>query len=230
MKIKNLLIVGVCLGVAAAAAPSAGAQGCSSSQEAAVQCFVAYAVRTNLTTVRYGMTMPQFQSYGVSVSKILQARETYLVLAGMSAAVADAMPPTNSSGSANSAAQDAAIASIVQAEVSNGLVTIPAETTEQDLIWFSEDLTDAMNQTGGILMSPGLLLRVIDSYVVTGTTNGAVNWTQVNANIAALVSSLQTAGYLKLPVSLTTAQVTSFAQTVAQAIYTYKTATGRATL
>jgi hypothetical protein len=233
MTFRHFAIVGVCLSAAAAgmlAAPSARAQQCTSTQDAAVECFVSNAVKTNLTSLRYGMSMAQFKAYGVSVSKILQSRETYLVLAGISAAVADAMPPTNANGSANSTAQDAALTSIVQAEVTNNLVTIPAESTQQDLIWFSEDMTNDMNQSGGILMSPGFMLRVIDGYVVAATTNGTVNWSQVDSNISGLVSVLQASGLLKLPSSLTAAQVTTFAESVAQIIVTYKTATGRTTL
>lgn len=225
-------IVEACLAIAftAAAAPPARAQSCNVSQDAAVQCFVSAALKTNLTSLRYGMTPPQFQAYGVSISKILQARQTYLVLAGMSSAVADAMPPTNADGSLNLTAQQTANTSIVGAEISSGIFALPAETTQQDLIWFTWDLTNGMNQSGGILMAPGFLLRTIDTYVVNATTSGVVNWTQVNTNISKLVTSLQNASILKLPANITAAQVISFAQSLAQIIYTYKTTTGRTTL
>jgi hypothetical protein len=231
-KTRNL--AEVCLAAAAAiagvAAPSARAQACTATQDAAVECFVSTAVRTNLTALRYGMTLPQFQSYGVAISKILQAQQTYLVLAGMSSAVSDAMPPSNADGSANLAAQQAANTSIVAAEISGGIVTLPAETTQQQLIYFTFDLTGAMNKTSGILLAPGSMLRVIDSYIVAATSNGAVNWTQVNANLSSLIASLQKAAILKLPANITAAQVTTFAQSLAQIIYTYKAATARATL
>lgn len=232
MKLANIFIIGVCVAAIAMGATSlaAYAQSCNASQDAAVQCFVSAAVKTNLTSLRYGMTLPQFQAYGVAISKILQAQQTYLVVAGMSSAVADAMPPTNADGSPNLAAQQAANTSIVAAEISSGIIALPAETTEQQLTFFAFDLTGAMNQSNGILLSPGFMLRTIDSFVVTATANGAVNWTQVNANIAKLVTSLQSAGILKLPASITTAQAVSFAQSLAQIIYTYKTSTGRATL
>jgi hypothetical protein len=229
MKIRDFVVVGVCL-AAAAVAPTAGAQNCDSSQDAAVQCFVGYAVRTNLTSLRYGMNMTQFKAYGVAVSKILQDQQDYLALAGIAGAVADAMPPTNSNGSANTAAQQAAVNAIVQAEISDDLVTIPAEVSEQQMEWFSLDLVASMNETKGIMLSPGFLLRLTDSYIITGTTNGTVNWTVVNANLMAMVNNLAGAGLLKLPASVTLSNAQSFAQNLAQAIYSYKVATGRTSL
>jgi hypothetical protein len=234
MNRKYKFIAHVCLPAWAIAfailAPAARAQSCNASQDAAVQCFVSAAVKTNLTSLRYGMTLPQFQAYGVAISKILQARQTYLVLAGMSSAVADAMPPTNADGSPNLAAQQAANTSVVATEISSGIVALPAETTQQHLIWFTWDLTNGMNQSAAILLTPGFLLRTIDTYVVNATTSGVVNWPQVNANLAKLVTSLQNAVILKLPPNITAAQVISFAQSLAHIIYTYKTTTGRATL
>ena len=228
----KLFVAVVCLTSSIALAPAVtqAQSNCNASQDAAVQCFVSSAVKTNLTSLRYGMSLSQFQSYGVSVSKILQNRETYIMLAGLAAATADAMPPTNANGSANSAAQDAAITSIVSAAVSGGLVSVPAETSQQDMIWFTEDLADALNQTGGIVMSPGLSLRILDSYITAATNSGTVNWTQVNANITTLINTLQKAGLLRLPTNVTTTTMSSFAQSVAQAVYTYTTATNRASL
>jgi hypothetical protein len=231
MRIRKLLIVGVCLAAGAAiAAPAAYSQACTSSQDAAVECFVGNAVRTNLTSLRYGMTMSQFKSYGVAVSRILQAQQDYLALAGVASAIADAMPPTNTDGSANTAAQQAAVTAIVQAEITDGLVTIPAEVSEQQMIWFSLDMVTSMNETKGIMLSPGFLLRITDSYIVTATTNGVVNWTTVNSSLATMVSSLSSAGLLKLPASVTLADAQTFSQALAQAIYTYKAATGRTSL
>lgn len=230
MNALKLSLAGVCLAAAGSLSPATGAQGCNSSQDAAVECFVNSAVRTNLTSLRYGMNMTEFKAYGVAVSKILQSSETPVILGGVAAAVADAMPPTNANGSSNTAAQQAAIAAIVNAEIANGIVTLPAETTQQDLIWFTQDLADNMSQTGGIVMSPGLALRVLDTYITSATTNGTVNWTQVNTNIAGLVNSLQSAGLLRLPANIKTTQLTAFAQSVAKAIYTYTQATGRTSL
>ena len=91
--VRRLLLVTATIAIFVVA-PSARAQACTATQDAAVECFVSTAVRTNLTALRYGMTLPQFQAYGVAISKILQAQQTYLVLAGMSSAVSDAMPPS----------------------------------------------------------------------------------------------------------------------------------------
>jgi hypothetical protein len=230
MKSQDFVVVGVCLAAAAAMAPTAGAQNCNTSQNAAVQCFVTNAVKTKLTSLRYGMNMSQFEAYGVAVSKILQDQQDYLALAGIAGAIADSMPPTNSNGSANAAAQQAAVESIVQAEITDDLVTIPAEVSEQQMEWFSLDMVSSMNETNGIMLSPGFLLRLTDSYIVTGTTNGTVNWTLVNANLMAMVNNLAGAGLLKLPASVTLSNAQSFAQSLAQAIYAYKVATGRTSL
>src|SRR5262249_41150599 len=139
-------------------------------------------------------------------------------------------PPTNANGTANASAQTAAVNAIVHAEILCGLVTLPAQVSQQQAQWFSLDAVSSMNSTGGIMLSPGFLLRAIDSYVVTGTSGGAVNWTQVNSQLASMVSNLSTAGLLKLPSTVTLANAQLFAQDVAQAIYNYKQATGRTTL
>jgi hypothetical protein len=232
MGTKTILLAGVCL-AAAAAAPSARAQGgCSSSQSSAVQCFVHNAVKTNITQLHFGLTMDQYLAYGVAVMQILQTNPTCLMLVGTSSATADAMPPTNADGSANAAAQQSAINNLVSAEVANGLATEPSGVTLQYLQFFSQDVANAMNNSGGYtqLLTPGVGLRVIDAYVVTGTTAGVVNWTQVNANLATAVSTFISAGLIKLPPNVSAANVTAFVQSVAQTIYNYKGATGRATL
>lgn len=234
MRISRFAGAGVCLVFAAAAVAAATSaavgQGCTSSQDNAVKCFVTDAVRTNLTSLRYGMTMTQFKSYGVAVSKVMQTQQTYLVLFGISSAIADAMPPTNADGSPNLAAQQAAVNSIVHSEVVRGLLTMPAEVSEQQLKWLSLDLVASMSATPDIMLSPGTLLRITDSNVVAATTNGVVNWTLANSNLASMVTSLSTAGLLKLPPSIPLSGVQAFTQDLAQAIYAYKTATGRATL
>jgi hypothetical protein len=232
MKFRKLYWVVVCLGAAITQAwsPVVLAQNCEASQSAAVDCFVGYAVKTDLTSLRYGMNMTQFKAYGVAVSRILQAEQDYLVLAGMASAVADAMPPTNASGSQNASAQQTAMDSIVQAEISCGLVALPAQVSQQQAQYFSLDLVGSMNSSGGIMLSPGFLLRVIDSYIVSGTSSGAVNWTQVNSQLATMVSALSSSGLLKLPVSVPLASAQTFAQELARTIYAYKQATGRTSL
>jgi hypothetical protein len=228
MKLTRILMFGVCF--ATVFASSAHAQGCTSGQDAAVECFVGNAVRTNLVGVQFGMTMPQFKEYGVSVSKIVQSQPTSLAIVGLASAVADALPPKNADGTANLAAQSTAMNSIVDAGVAHGFLTLPAETSAQDLKWFSLDLVRVMNVNNGIVLSPGTMLRVIDSYVVSATTNGTVNWTQTNSGIATMMSSLASAGFLKLPPTITPAQATQFAQALAQITYSYRTTTGRSTL
>jgi len=230
MNLKNIVLAWVCLLLAAAAPPLRAQGGCASAPDAAVQCFVGNAVRANLVTVQYGMTMSQFKAYGVSVSKIVQQQPTALAVVGLASAVADALPPTNSNGSANQAAQAAALNSIVDAGIANNFLRLPAETTSQDLKWFSLDLVSVMNTNNGILLSPGTMLRVIDSYVVTATTSGTVNWTQANSGIAAMITNFASAGLLKLPTTITTAQAIQFAQSLAQITYTYRTATSRTSL
>src|ERR1700688_1219457 len=117
MILRKLLMTGALLGTAAAVAAPAHAQSqCTRSQDTAVQCFAQYALKTGIFTLHYGMTATQFNTYGISVSKIIQAPQTNLVLFGLASAVADAMPPTNADGTANQAAQTNAMNAIVVAE------------------------------------------------------------------------------------------------------------------
>jgi hypothetical protein len=143
----------------------------TASSDAAVQCFVANAVTTGLTQPRHGMTLAQFQDYGVAVTKILQTDQTYLVLVGLSSAMADALPPTNADSSFNTAAQDTAIAQIVAAAATNGFIWPPSGTDLQYLQWFTQDLVNAMNANQQVLqiLTPGVTLRIIGSYIITGT-------------------------------------------------------------
>ena len=230
MILKSIVLAGVCLLVVSAAPPLRAQGGCASAPDAAVHCFVGNAVRTNLVTLQYGMTMSQFKAYGVSVSKIVQEQPTALAVVGLASAVADALPPTNANGTANPAAQTTAIDAIVDAGLADNILILPAETTAQDLKWFSLDLVNVMNTNNGILLSPGTMLRVIDSYVVTANVNGQVNWTQANAGIATMITNFASAGLLKLPTTITTAQAIQFAEALAQITYSYKAATGRTTL
>jgi hypothetical protein len=211
---------------------SAQSTNCKASQQAAVQCFVANAVATHLTQPRYGMTLAQFEVYGVAVSHILQTHHTYLVLVGTSSAIADAMPPTNASGTANQSAQDMAVTQIVTAAVSNGLANISESTTLQDLQWFSLDITGAMNNNNDVfeMLTPGVSLRIIDSYIVTGTSNSTVNWTTVDASLSIAVDNFIASGMMKVPAPMTKAQLKSFITTLAHVIYDYKVSTGRKSL
>ena len=234
MQLSKLIVVLVfSLTATAALSQPVAAQStnCTSSQQAAVQCFVANAVATDLTKPRYGMTLAQFEAYGVAVSEILRTNHTYLVLIGTSSAIADAMPPTNANGSANQSAQDVAVTQIVSAEVSEGLANTTVATV-QDLQWFSLDVTGAMNDNNGVmaLLTPGVSLRIIDSYVVTGTTNGTVNWTVVDASLSQAVDNFIASGVFKVPGLTTTARLKAFVNSLAHIIYDYKVSTGRKSL
>ncbi len=233
MFFSKALIVLVCLaGSVVLALPARAATNCTSSQQAAVECFVANAVATDFTKPRYGMTLAQFESYGVAVSEILQTHHTYLVLVGVSSAVADAMPPTNLNGSANLTAQQDAVSAIVAAASTAEFVSVPANATLQDLEWFALDVSGAMNENDGVLqlLTPGVALRMIDSYLVTATAGGQVNWTEVETNLTNAVNNLVKAGVIKIPAGMTTTQVTTFANAIAHIIYSYKVATARTAL
>jgi hypothetical protein len=235
--VPRITVLIVALAFAAVSPPQTRAQttppNCTASSDAAVQCFVANAVTTGLTAPRYGMTLAQFQAYGVAVTKILQTDQTYLVLVGLSSAIADALPPTNANGTYDTAAQDTAIAQIVAAAAINGFVWPPSGTDLQDLQWFTQDLVNAMNVNQQVLqiLTPGVTLRIIDSYIITGTgSDGTVNWPQVNASLTTLVANFISSGLVHLTPSLNTAQLTAFVTTLAQTISTYKTSTSRASL
>jgi hypothetical protein len=236
MSVGKLFVVVVFLTCAALVAAPAHSQtaatNCTASQQSAVRCFVANAVATDLTKPRYGMTLAEFQSYGYAVAEILQTHQTYVVLVGVSSAVADAMPPTNADGSPNQAAQDNAVTQAVAATNSLGFTPAPAGTSLVDLEHFSLDITSAMNDNNHVLelLTPGISLRIIDSYVVTATTNGQVNWSEVNSSLSAAIGNFASSGLIKIPPGITLAKVTSFANSLAQVIYNYKVATHRTAL
>jgi hypothetical protein len=210
-------------------ATAAQSTSCTASQRAAVQCFVANAVTTKLTEPRYGMTLAQFETYGVAISTILQTNHTYLILIGSSSAIADAMPPSNANGSANQAVQNLAVTQIVSAAVLNHLANTAAGVTLQDLQWFSLDVTNAMNDTNGMMsmLTPGVSLRIIDSYIVTGTTNGTVNWTAVDASLSTAIDTFITSGMIKVPAPITSTDLKAFVTALAHIVYDYKISTAR---
>jgi hypothetical protein len=236
MNICKSLFVGVFLLGATLTAPRAHAQttpkNCTANQQAAVECFVANAVTTNLAEPRHGMTLAQFEAYGFAVSRILQTHSTYLVLVGLSSAVADAMPPVNADGTANPTAQTDAIMQAVSAASSDGITPPPSGVSLLDLQHFALDVASAMNDNQGALelLTPGISLRIIDSYIITATTNGQVSWTDVDAKLSTAVSNFISSGLMKVPPGMTRAQVTSFAESLAQIIHTYKVATRRTAL
>jgi hypothetical protein len=205
---------------------------CITSQKAAVECFVANAVTTNLTKPRYGMTLETFKNYGVAVSEILRTHHTYIVLVGISSAAADAMPPTNADGTSNQTAQDNAVTQAVAAANGLNFTTPPGGTSLLDLEHFSLDVTSAMNDNSSVLelLTPGISLRIIDSYLVTATTNGSVNWTEVNTGLSTAINNFVSSGMMKVPPGMTLTNVTSFAMSLAHVIYNHKVATHRSTL
>lgn len=95
---------------------------CSSSPEAAVECFVKNALSSGLTTLPSDMTLPDYKAYGVSVSEIVRTPNALLFLLGSMAAVADVLPPLNAAGvTSNQLAQDTAVSDIVDAALRAGL-------------------------------------------------------------------------------------------------------------
>ncbi len=236
MNVGKLFLVVVFLTCAALAAPPAHSQttatNCTASQQAAVRCFVANAVATDLAKPRYGMTLAQFESYGFAVSQILQSRQTYVVLVAISSAIADALPPTNADGTPNQAAQDAAIAAAVNQSTWWGFATPPQGATVTDLEHFSMDVAHAMDGANGVLelLTPGVSLRIIDSYIVTATSNGTTNLTELHGSLAAAINNFVRSGLMKVPPGMTLTQVDSFANSLAWDISTYKAATHRTTL
>jgi hypothetical protein len=205
---------------------------CSVSQQAAVGCFVANMNTTGMARPRHGMTLAQFETYGFAVSQVLTTHHTYLIIIGTSSAIADAMPPRNENGSPNQSAQDSAVTQVVAAAVLNGMANVTSTVTLQYLQWFSLDVTDAMNENDGMMgmLTPGVSLRVIDSYIITGTSNGTVSWSVVEANLATAVDNLIGSGLAKVPQSVSVAQLKSFVIALAHTIYTYKISTGRTAL
>jgi hypothetical protein len=224
----------VILTICAAVLPARG-QGngnpCASSQSLAVKCYVRNALETNTLNIPVGMSTQQYQAYGVAVLRILQSGHTYFMVLGAAAAISDAMPPGNADGSANQAAQDAAVNSIVDAALTNGLITLPTNVTESQVQEFARDTADKMDSNDGPSFSPGGVLRLIDSYLVTYTdSNGNVNWTSVSSALNTVVTNMIGSGMIKIPSGMTISQMSQFTIGVAQAIETYKTATNKKSL
>jgi hypothetical protein len=205
---------------------------CKASQADAVECFVANAVSTGLAKPTHGMTLAQYEQYGVAVNSILQTNHTYIVLLGLSSAIADAMPPTNANGSANTSAQGAAIGAIVTAAVADHLISLPSGVSVTQLQYFCMDIVSAMNDNNGYLalLTPGVSFRMVDSYLISSTINGTVNWTDVNTGLAAAVGNLIKSGLIKVPSGVTAQDIEWFSDAMAKAIYNYKTSTNRKTL
>jgi hypothetical protein len=233
MNLKKIILQLACVGIGGfSAAPLHAQSDCTSSAGAAVECFVSNAVAANLAAPRHGLTLAQFQAYGVAVSQILQTHHSYLMLVATASAVADAMPPVNADGTPNQSAQVVALDAIVAAEFTNQFVSLPQGVVLQDLEWFTEDVAGAMNVNQGYmqLLTPGAALRLLDSYVAAATTGATVDWQKVETSISNVIDAFTNAGLIKIPPGETAAHLKTLMRAVAGAIFTYKTATGRKNL
>ena len=228
-QVIRVVILALCAGALPAHAQSF--YYCGSSQSLAAKCYVNNAVQSGTLSIPSGMSMQQFQAYGVAVLRILQSGHTYFTVLGAGAAISDAMPPTNADGSANQAAQDAAVNAIVDSALTHGLITLPNNVSEGQVQQFARDTTGKMNSNDGPSFSPGGVLRMIDSYMITYTdSSGNVNWTSVSSALNTAVTNMIGSGMIKIPSGMNAGQVAQFAVSVAQAIETYKTATNKKTL
>jgi hypothetical protein len=204
---------------------------CQQSQDAAVNCFVKNAVSTGLLVLPSGMTMSQYKSYGVAVSRVLQTPSAAIFLLGMAGATADAVPPTNADGTANQPAQDAFVNAMITAGLKNSIIALPSETSAAQLELFARELTWNMTGNAGVTISPGGFLRALDGYILAATSSsGTVDWLKVTASITSLVNALYTTGLMKLPAGVNVSNVQQFALDTANAIAVYKQATGKAHL
>ena len=115
---------------------------CTSTQTAAVECFVANAVQTKLAAPAHGMSLAQYEVYGVAVTRFMEDSSDLHAAAGTGAsAIADAMPATNANGSANAAAQATAVNSMDASAVEqSSMLVVPAGTSELQMEDFSLDL------------------------------------------------------------------------------------------
>jgi hypothetical protein len=232
--INRILVISVFVGTIALlfSAPSRAQQRqqCSGSQDQAVDCFVSNGVTTGLLAVPSGMSLSQYKSYGVAVSKVMQSPSAAVFLLGMAGAAADAIPPTNADGSSNQAAQDTLVNAIITAGLNDNIITLPSETTATQFQQIARSLTQGMTGNPGVTISPGGFLRGLDGYTIAATSGGTINWLAVTSSISGLVNMLQTTGLIKLPPGTTLANVQQFALDTASAIVVYKTATNKAHL
>jgi hypothetical protein len=236
--IKAALVLGVIAllaGIPAVAQMPSQLQ-CTGSQDAAVQCFVTNAVSTRLASIPTGMTLAQYQAYGVAVSKTFQTPTLLVFLIGMTSAVADALPPTNAQGNSDQSAQETAVNAVVAAGLKDKLFALPSEVSLTQVQQIAREMTGQVAQNSGLVISPGALLRTLDSYIVSATSASsgaaaaAVNWLEVTTGLSTLVDNLMSTGLMKLPTGITSSDVKQFALDVCTAIEQYKQATQKAHL
>jgi hypothetical protein len=215
----------------AAPANAQVANPCNTSQSFAVRCFVRNAIATKILTVPTGMNITVYDNYAVAVFRITQDTDLWMMMLGTTSAIADAMPAKNADGTANSIAQTDAINSIVNSESLTGIIVIPSQITLAQLEMFAQQTVSNITGFTGVSLSPGAVLRLIDSYIITATSSsGTINWTTVDASLTTAVKNLISSGMVKMPGSVTQAQFTTFVEDVAHAIAAYKSATGRKSL
>jgi hypothetical protein len=203
---------------------------CTGNADLAVDCFVSNGVSVGLLEVPSGMTLGQYKSYGVAVSKVMQTPSAAVFLLGMAAAAADAAPGKNLDGTLNQAAQDTLVNAIISAGLNNNIIALPAESTTSQVQQIARSITQGMSGNPGVMISPGAFLRLLDGYTTAATSGGVINWAAVTTNISGLVNMLQTTGLIKLPTGITLANVQQFAVDTAHGIVAYKTATNKLSL
>ena len=204
---------------------------CNTSQTLAVRCFVRNAIATKILTVPSGMSLTNYNNYAVAVFYITEDTNLSVILLGTTTAIADAMPAKNADGTANETAQTNAINAIVNSESLTGLITLPSQTTVAQVEMFAQQTVSNLTGFTGASLSPGAVLRLIDSYIITATsTTGTIDWTTVDASLTTAVKNLISSSMLKLPSGVTQAQFTTFVEDVARAIAAYKSSTGRKSL
>jgi hypothetical protein len=83
------------------------------------------------------------------------------------------------------------------------MISLPANTTANQLKLLARQVTATIDQNTGVVISPGALLRVLDSYLISAASGGTVDWAQVPTNISNLVDGLVSAGFSSfLPIYL----------------------------
>jgi hypothetical protein len=204
---------------------------CNTTQSYAVRCFVRNAIATKILTVPTGMNITVYDNYAVAVFRITQDTNLWVMMLGTTSAIADAMPAKNADGTANEMAQTDAINSIVNSESLTGIIAIPSQITLAQLEMFAQQTVSNIAGFTGVSLSPGAVLRLIDSYIITATSSsGTINWTTVDTSLTTAVKNLISSGMVKMPAGVTQAQFTTFVEDVAHAIASYKSATGRKSL
>jgi len=207
------------------------AQRCDRTADAAVACFAKNATATGLVIVPPGMSVGDYTKYAVAVSHVLQTPTATVFLMGISGAVADALPPTNTDGTPNQSAQNAAVNAILDAALRDGMVALPDGASSDQLKLMARQFTGAMAENSGVTISPGAVLKVLDSYVVASTSStGSVDWPTVTSGISAMVDGLISAGMLKLPSGIVAGNVKQFAIDVSHVLYDYRQVTQKARL